>query len=332
MPKDNSLSISQIYAKGKENLEQNGAAWTPPPDSALGNHLLANRSYLDTLFFEPRFLDPIEPDISCTIFGVDLKAPIFCSPISKMPYMTENALVEIARGIKEAGGLMMLGIGGSTDLKKVIETGVPVVKIVKPYRRTDLIFEKLREAEKEGCVAVGMDIDHFYGLLLVDKPVRTNMFAPQSSDIIRQAISETKLPFIVKGVLGITDATKAVEMGASSVMVSNHGRGAIDFSVPSMVALPKIAKSVGDKVPVLIDTGFKTGNDILKALAFGAKGVGFASSMILGWAAAGAKGVEMLINQIAAELKRTMAATGCPELNQIDHSIICPLQQFYQLK
>lgn len=327
MTKELSLTISEIYAKGKTNLEQNGVKWKTPPDSVLGNHLWANRSYLDSLFFEPKFLDPVVPDTSCTIFNQKLKAPIFCSPISKAPFMTDTALVEIARGVKKAGVLMMLGIGGSTDLQKVINTGAPVVKIVKPYRKTNLIFEKVREAEKFGCAAVGMDIDHFYGRLVVDRLDRTDVFAPQATDIIKQAISETKLPFIIKGVLGVADATKAVGMGASAVMVSNHGRAAIDHTVPSMIALPRIVQSVGEKVTVLVDTGFKTGNDVLKAMAFGAKAVGFASSFILGWAADGPIGVETLIGQIASELKRTMAATGCPDLSQIDRSIIYSMQQ-----
>jgi len=120
-----------------------------------------------------------------------------------------------------------------------------VVKIVKPYRQTDLIFEKVREAEKVGCAAVGMDIDHFYGRLVAeDKTDRTDLFAPQPTDIIKQAISETKLPFIIKGVLGVADATKAVRMGASAVMVSNHEPFAVDFTVPSMLALPRIVQSV----------------------------------------------------------------------------------------
>jgi L-lactate dehydrogenase (cytochrome) len=123
-------------------------------------------------------------------------------------------------------------------------------------------------------------------------------------------------------VLSVSDAEKAAQLGASAVIVSNHGKSSIDFSIPSMVALPKIVESVGDTLTVFVDTGFKTGNDILKALAFGAKAVGFASSMILACAADGAAGVELLINKITAELRRTMAATGCPDLKAINRSII----------
>jgi isopentenyl diphosphate isomerase/L-lactate dehydrogenase-like FMN-dependent dehydrogenase len=71
-----------------------------------------------------------------------------------------------------------------------------------------------------------------------------------------------------------------------------------------------------------VDTGFKTGNDILKALAFGAKAVGFASSLLLAFAADGSSGVELLINQMTAELRRTMAATGCANVSAISRSVI----------
>jgi isopentenyl diphosphate isomerase/L-lactate dehydrogenase-like FMN-dependent dehydrogenase len=273
-----SFSVSQIYAQGKENLEKRGSKWEYPPDSDIGASVQLNRKYLDSLFFETKFFDPVEVDTGFTIFGVQLKTPVFCSPISKADYMLDTDLAEIAKGVSKAGALMMLGIGGSQELQSAIDTGGPVVKMVKPYRETDLIYKKVRDAESRGCVAVGMDIDHFYGRLRRDIVDRDEVFGPQSTDI--------------------------------------------DFSIPSMVALPRIVESVGDTLTVFVDTGFKTGNDILKALAFGAKAAGFASSMILACAADGAAGVELLINKITAELRRTMAATGCPDLKAINRSII----------
>ena len=316
------LSISQIYAKGKENLKKMEVKRWFPPDSNTDASAQTNRKYLDSLFFVPKFLDPVEVDTSFTIFSVKLKTPVFCSPISRHNFMPDTELTEIARGVRDAGALMMLGIGGSKELQSAIDTGAPVVKMVKPYRRTELIYEKVRDAESRGCVAVGMDIDHFYGLLVGDKVEKTELFGPQNTDELKQLISQTKLPFIIKGVLSVSDAEKAAELGASAIVVSNHGRGAIDFTIPSMIALPRIVDSVDDKLTVLVDTGFKTGNDVLKALAFGAKAVGFASSMLLAFAADGSAGVERLINLITAELQRTMAATGCPNLAAIKRSII----------
>jgi 4-hydroxymandelate oxidase len=171
-------------------------------------------------------------------------------------------------------------------------------------------------------VAVGMDIDHFYGRLVGDRVDRDDLFGPQKSEELKQMISEAKLPFIIKGVLSRVDAEVSHQLGASAVLVSNHGFHAIDFTIPSMMALPKISASVGKKLTVLVDTGFKTGNDALKALATGAKAVGFASSILLAYAADGAAGVELLVNQVTAELRRTMAATGCANIYAINHSII----------
>jgi len=316
------LSISQICEKGKKNLKKLGSKWRYPPDSNVGASVRINRKYLDSLFFEPKFLDPVEVDTSCTFFGVSLKIPMFCSPISQVDFMSVDGLVEIAKGAKNAGALMMLGIGGSSELQRSIDIGAPVIKIVKPYRSTEMIYKKVQEAEERGCVAVGMDIDYFYGRLEGDQVSRDELFGPQSSEVLKEVISQTKLPFIIKGVLSISDAERAVALGASAIIVSNHGSSAVDFTVPSMVALPKVADSVGDKSTVFIDTGFKTGNDILKALAFGAKAVGFASSMILAFAADGSMGVELLINQITAELRRTMAAVGCANLGAVKRSII----------
>ena len=83
-----------------------------------------------------------------------------------------------------------------------------------------------------------------------------------------------------------------------------------------------ISESTGQKLTVLVDTGFKTGNDVVKGLAFGAKAVGFASPMLLAYAAEHADGVELLINQMTAELRRTMAAVGLSSVSEANQSII----------
>ncbi|MDO8490418.1 MAG: alpha-hydroxy acid oxidase, partial [Dehalococcoidia bacterium] len=170
--------------------------------------------------------------------------------------------------------------------------------------------------------AVGMDIDHFYGVLMEDRAIRTDLFAPQFTAEIKQVMATTKLPFIIKGVLSLSDAEKAVQLGASAIVVSNHGSGSLEFGLPSMVALPEIVEAVGNRVTVLVDTGFETGNDVFKGLALGAKAVGLASPVILAWCADGAQGVELLINQVTAEMQRTMAATGCANVAAINGGII----------
>lgn len=307
------LTLSQLYAKGKEGLAAIGYTRPFPPDAALGTPLTANRSYLDSLFVTPRFLSPVAADTSTTVVGVPVRVPVFCGPMGGWGNLGETALQECARGLKAAGSMMTLGIGGSDDLQRAIDTGVPVVKFVKPYRNTDLIFEKLEDAQKRGCVGVGMDIDHFHGRLVGETVDLVETFAPQTEETMRKAIAVTKLPFIVKGVLGLEDAQKSVELGAKAIVVSNHGRASLDCAIPSVVALRDIALAVGSQVEVYVDTGFRTGNDIVKGLALGARAVGFANSILLAWGAGKEEGVRRLIELLGAETRRTMSALGCPD-------------------
>ena len=100
---------------------------------------------------------------------------------------------------------------------------------------------------------------------------------------------------------------KSVEMGASAIIVSNHIWSGHVFSVPSIMSLPKIVKAVGSKVTVLVDSGFRTGDDVFKALALGAKAVGFTTSVVSAACAGGAGGVERLIG---FHYRRTEADDG----------------------
>jgi 4-hydroxymandelate oxidase len=319
---EKTLTITQIYAKGKERLAEIGYKRILPPGNPDSAILSANRRYLDSLFFKPRFFNPSRVDTSFDIFGLKLRAPIFCSPLSGFTELSNTAVTDIAIGLRNAGSLLMIGIGGSSELQSAIDTGVPVVKIIKPYKSTELIYKKLKDAETRGCVAVGMDIDHFYGASRGDTVDMAEVFAPQDTGILRQLVASTKLPFIIKGVLSVQDAEEAVRIGASAIIVSTHGSASIEFVIPSTIALTDIVKAVGDRITVLVDTGFKNGNDVLKVLALGAKAAGFASSIFLAWGAGESHGVENLINQITAELARTMAATGCSSLSSVNRSII----------
>ncbi len=307
------MSLSQLYAQGTEGLRAAGYQRPLPPDAALGTPLSANRAYLDSLFFAPRFLSSVAADTRSTILGIPVSVPVFCGPMGGWNQLSPTAVVECARGLKSAGSLMTLGIGGSDELQKAIDTGVPVVKFVKPYRNTDLIFKKIEEAEQRGCVAVGMDIDHFHGRLVGDVVDLDDTFAPQSVDTMRKAIESTRLPFIIKGVLSQDDALRSVALGAKAIVVSNHGRASLDCALPSVVALPEIVDSVGTRAEVYVDTGFRTGNDIVKAIAMGARAVGFANSVLLAWGAGREDGVRRLVELLAAEMRRTMSALGCAD-------------------
>ena len=105
---EKSLTLPELYAKGKENLDIMGYKRVFPPDSNTGASIQVNRKYLDSLFFRPKFLDPVDVDTSLILFGVKLKTPVFCSPLSGLGNISEATLTDIAIGLKNVGSLIML--------------------------------------------------------------------------------------------------------------------------------------------------------------------------------------------------------------------------------
>jgi isopentenyl diphosphate isomerase/L-lactate dehydrogenase-like FMN-dependent dehydrogenase len=131
-----------------------------------------------------------------------------------------------------------------------------------------------------------------------------------------------KVPVIVKGVLNPLDAALAVKHGASAISVSNHGGRQLDGAIASLDALPACVDAVGGKIPVLMDGGIRRGQDILKALALGAKGVLIGRAPLWGLAAFGQPGVERVLWMLGAELKLAMGLAGVRKLADIDRSLV----------
>jgi isopentenyl diphosphate isomerase/L-lactate dehydrogenase-like FMN-dependent dehydrogenase len=132
-----------------------------------------------------------------------------------------------------------------------------------------------------------------------------------------------KVPIIIKGIVTHEDARLCVEHGFDGIVVSNHGGRSMDYGPSTLEVLPEIVTAVNGKIPVMIDSGFRRGSDILKALALGADAVwlGRASRWALG--AFGPAGVQKLLNDIIyKELVDAAAATGRTTLASIDASIV----------
>jgi isopentenyl diphosphate isomerase/L-lactate dehydrogenase-like FMN-dependent dehydrogenase len=134
--------------------------------------------------------------------------------------------------------------------------------------------------------------------------------------------SGSQIPIIVKGVLHPADAKLAIERGASAISVSNHGGRQLDGAIASLDALPEVVDSVGGRIPVFMDGGIRRGQDILKALALGAKGVLLGRAPLWGLAGYGQKGVERVLELLGMELKLAMALAGVRSLGEIDRSMI----------
>ena len=148
-------------------------------------------------------------------------------------------------------------------------------------------------------------------------------FDPQISwkdlDWIR---SEWTGPLIVKGILDAEDAREAAEHGADGIVVSNHGGRQLDGVPSSALALPPIADAVGDRLTVLADGGVRSGLDVVRMLALGAKGVLLGRAWAYALAAAGEAGVAHMLTLIAAEMRVAMSLTGVTRIADIDRNIL----------
>jgi len=127
---------------------------------------------------------------------------------------------------------------------------------------------------------------------------------------------------IIKGILDVEDARLAANSGADALIVSNHGGRQLDGAPSSIAALPAIVEAVGDKIEVHMDGGIRSGQDVLKATALGAKGVYIGRSFLYGLGALGEAGVMKSLEIIQKELDLTMAFCGITDIKNVDKSIM----------
>ncbi|EJL38150.1 alpha-hydroxyacid dehydrogenase, FMN-dependent L-lactate dehydrogenase [Caulobacter sp. AP07] len=131
-------------------------------------------------------------------------------------------------------------------------------------------------------------------------------------------------PLIIKGILDPDDARDAVRLGADGLVVSNHGGRQLDGALSTARALPSIAEAVGDQLTVLADSGVRSGLDVVRMLALGAKGVLLGRAWVYALAAAGGGGVGQLLDMMMAEMRTTLALSGVTTIADIDRGLLDP--------
>ncbi|SCB26750.1 alpha-hydroxy acid oxidase [Rhizobium multihospitium] len=132
-------------------------------------------------------------------------------------------------------------------------------------------------------------------------------------------------PLVIKGILDPEDAKAAVDTGADAIIVSNHGGRQLDGAHSSISMLPRIVDAVGDRIEVHMDGGIRSGQDVLKALALGAKGTFIGRPFLYGLGAMGKEGVSLALEIIRKELDISMALCGKRDIKAVDRSILADL-------
>ena len=129
-------------------------------------------------------------------------------------------------------------------------------------------------------------------------------------------------PFALKGVMSVEDAKKAVDIGASAIMLSNHGGRQLDGSRSPFDQLPAIVEAVGGKIEIIVDGGIRRGTHVLKALALGATACSFGKGFLFALSAGGQEGVELVLQRMKDEIRRDMILMGCKSIKDLDPSKI----------
>ncbi|MEE0204588.1 MAG: alpha-hydroxy-acid oxidizing protein [Oscillospiraceae bacterium] len=269
------------------------------------------------------------PDTQYDLFGKTFRYPFFAAPIGglKMHYggeltdVTYNNL--LIPGCYEAGIAAFTGdgvdpevmINAAKDSQLVDGIGIPTIK---PWN-IEAVQEKLDILNKTNIFAVAMDIDGA-GLPFL-KALNPNAGSKPVEEL-QQIIQYTDKPFILKGIMTVKGAEKAVAAGAKAIVVSNHGGRVLGSCPGTAEVLPEIVDAVGKDVTILVDGGIRSGTDIFRALAVGADAVLIGRPFVPAVYGGGKEGVRLLVEKLAAELKDTMTMCGAHSLEEISRDMI----------
>ena len=257
------------------------------------------------------------------VFGQTLETPVIIAPFANMGRVHPEAEIALAQGAGRVGAMMFLGPSSSCSIEQVLEAANgPVAWNGDPLKDKKKLYAQIHRAEKAGCCGVGLCADDFMGIKIKARLRALPKNAALSKASIRAVRQETALPFFIKGIMTVEDALEAAEAGVDAVVVSNHGGRVLDYCQAAIEVLPEIVQALKGKIEVLVDGGFRSGADVLKALALGAKGVLVGRPVCWGLGAAGVEGVAAVLQMMTSELKRNMMLTNVPRADEVSRKTI----------
>ncbi len=285
-----------------------------------GDSNAITRDYFDSLLLESRYIDSDLPDTSFELFGEKFETPIMTAALSHLHNICDNAMVEIAKGARDAGAVHWTGMGEKEEFPEIFGTGAKTIRIIKPHADNKEVLWRIEQAVSCGALAVGVDIDHAYAWNGSYDNVLGLPMKPKSTDEIKAFVKAAEIPFVIKGVLSVSDALKCVDAGVSGIVVSHH-HGIMNYAVPPLQILPDIVKAVDGRMKIFVDCGVESGMDAYKALALGADAV-CVGRAVMKPLEEGSAGVTRRLREMTTELATVMARTGVKKLSEMDSSVI----------
>jgi 4-hydroxymandelate oxidase len=307
-----------------------------------------NRDAFDWVDVVPRA--PIEStavDTRTTLFGLNLDFPLFVAPTALQVALHPDGEVGMRQAATAMKTPFIISNNSSQPAEKIATSSSGAVWFqFYPRRSLDESRALLDRVQGAGCRAIVVTVDQQATFYERTQRVRNLGGSPRAAaarpatggprnpyrvpegrlwyewrylDQIRPFITG---PMLVKGILTAEDALLCLEHGAQGIIVSNHGGRSLDYGPSTLEVLPEIVDAVRGRVPVLVDSGFRRGADVLKALALGASAVCLGRATRWGLGAFGPPGVQRVIEMIQAELVAAMAAAGRRSLAELDRSAV----------
>ena len=284
------------------------------------------------LRLRPRVLRDVGAvDTSVELLGTPLRTPVLCGPAAAHRLAHPEAEVATARGVAEAGSLLVLSTRSSVEVDEVRAPG-PWWWQAYVVRDHGLTRDRAARAAAAGARAVVLTGDVPYlgrrhGATRLDLTGRADPRDSQDPTIGLDAIglvaeASGGLPVLVKGVLRGDDALACLDAGAAGVVVSNHGGRQLDRAAPTAEVLEEVATAVAGRGPVLVDGGLRSGLDVLCALALGADAVLLARPVLWALACEGADGVRDCLDAVTEELAHCMGLAGCTAVGQVGPDLL----------
>lgn len=318
--------------------------------------LRANREGFTHFKLRPRRLvDVSKIDLKTEVFGTVWDSPIFLCPIGGQKMFHPEGEVAVAKAAGAKNVVQVLSTATSTPVEDVaMARGTPpwyqlympsqwdgnerLVRRVEALGCPVLVWtvdllggrnletaERFRRADTRDCTAChasargGRAID----ALPMMSGITGGMNPPAASWAYLERLRKlTRMKLVLKGIETREDARLAREQGVDGVVVSNHGGRATETGRATIDALGEVVDGVGGQIPVFVDSGFRRGTDIFKALALGAKAVGIGRPYVWALSAFGQKGVERVIDIARAELQLTMRQCGTPAIKDITRASV----------
>jgi 4-hydroxymandelate oxidase len=328
-----------LEAAARERLPEIAYAYYAS-GAGLELSVAANRRAWETWWLRPRVLvDVSAVSTATTVLGAEVRLPVLLAPCAFHRLAHPDAEAATARAAAAAGTVMVVSTHSSLPLEEVTPhatAGAWFQLYCDPD--PEVTASRVRRAEEAGCTALVVTVDapvwgiRYRGLgdsaafaaaagsTAVSSGAATFLGLDWST--VERLAASTRLPVVLKGILHPDDAIHAADIGAAGLVVSNHGGRQLDGAIPPALALPDIVDAAAGRLEVYVDGGVRSGADVARALALGARAVLIGRPYLWALTLGGEAGVLALLRRLELETANALTLAGQTDATRVERGIV----------